>query len=150
MKYIQELIERILNFSVDDIIDIEDPQKEGDVVLGDVPIELQKLYSYRKLKIEEHNILVQEFRNKKWKDREEKKKGTEEFRPTLRPLKEEIDLLEKMLWISLRKEFNCLEMLLAIRKGWKLVAPKKEGDDIFSHHGIIVVSSGFPFPFPGQ
>lgn len=147
MKYIQELIEKILNFSLDLIIEIEDKQEEGDVVLGEVPIELRKLYSYRQLQIDEHNIVVREFGKKRWKDREEKNEEAKKIVPILGPLKGEIDLLEKMFWASLRRELNYPDGSLGIRSGWKVVVPKKEEDEMV-HGGIIVVGSSFPFHFP--
>lgn len=147
MKYIQDLIEKILSLSVDFIFEPKSKPEEGDVILGEVSVDLRKTYSLYRQKAEEHDMLAMEFNKKTWKDAEEKKKNSEELETTLSPLKEEAKLLKNIFWVSLRSEFKYPTGRLAIRSGWKLVAPKEEEEEV-AHSGIIVVGSSFPFHFP--
>lgn len=106
MLYLTNLLQQIAIFPEADIQKPADKRAASVPLLGEVPVELRKLWTVRKMKIKEHNTLAQEFNKNVRADNDSPSAEFIKQARILELLQKEIDLLENLFWFQLQKNFQ--------------------------------------------
>ncbi len=151
MFYLEDLIKQIAQFPSADVQKPSQKRGVSDKLLGEVSLELRKIWSIRKVKIEEHNTLAKVFNEKIHKI--EESPDAEFVRQTriLELLKLEIELLDQLFWVVLKKEFQKemseLESTsygsISLYEDWTcgLSNNSEEEPGLFGGFGVVIMSA---------
>jgi len=132
MKWLRELLARVEAVSEKDVENQEPKEKlgEGEEVIGEVSIDLRKLYAYRGLLIDKIKVLGEQH-DKDHKSLDHTRRMCEEFNVSLSVITDEVEVTGKALWQEIRSESKVNFNGIGIRKGWKVVKlPEKKSSII--------------------